>query len=50
MVAVLGSAGRTEKFKDCMRLVEWVHYKLSIVPEDIKILKINPIKEPLSTL
>lgn len=28
MVVVLGSAGRSEKFKDCMRLVEWVDYKL----------------------
>jgi D-alanyl-D-alanine carboxypeptidase len=33
MVAVLGCAGRTEKFKDCMRLVEWVQYKLSISQE-----------------
>lgn len=50
MVVVLGSAGRSEKFKDCMRLVEWVHYKLSIVPEDIKIPKINTLKESLSPL
>lgn len=28
MVVVLGSAGRSEKFRDCMRLVEWVDYKL----------------------
>lgn len=30
MVVVLGSAGRSEKFKDCMRLVEWVDYKLTM--------------------